>query len=214
MMNLNKSSDFFSKKHLLLIPVLLLMLFANMPMQAQEPDHSTSENSGINATFKDSFTDAPVLKGEQTIGVIRGGLKMETLQIMQREFKKRGVELNYSNIDFTKAGKLSRIRIDITDWGKHTQSIELDNKGAAIDEVMTVYILHNTAGKSAKIGLQKSIPEGLPEVRLKLLKKFTGIVVMSGEGDVYAKGHIALGEGPDSEFGDIEHSEKRSKSQN
>lgn len=213
MMNRKKSPDNFSLKHLLLLPLLAIMVLLSWPLQSQ----STTENDASSQTdhpansltdhpadsqtdhpgLMDEFENGPVLDGESVFGVVGADMTMETLELMKKEFAKRGVVVNASNINFTGKGKLSSIRIEMKQWNKTTVTKELNNQLGAIKGFIYLSLQHNKEEKSALISMDTELPKTqVSKARRKLLEKFTGIAVISEKGDMYMKGALDLdGEG-------------------
>ena len=187
MMNTNQSSDNTFWKTLLLIPVLALMIIIGQPLLAQ--NDSGQVGTLAEGSLEKHFEKAPVIEGEKLFGIIRADLSMETLQTMQAEFKRRGVDLIYSNINFTAKGELSSIYLELLGWNKSLSpsTIKLDNNGKAIQETVTAYLIHDQSEKKVTIGMQKINPSEL-DFGEDYLEKITGITIITEEGEVYTKG--------------------------
>lgn len=203
MMNKKKSPDSFSFRHLLIFPLLVLMSLLQVPATGQQPSSSGSATGdfSIQADFddKDALKDTPVKEGEKLFGIVRSDLHMEDLQAMQEEFKKRGIDLKYSNLDFTKDGQIARIKLEMTHWNQKNSMVELNNNGKPIDEYIVAYFFHDHEGKKAEMGIQKQFPRGSfgKDDTDRLLKSVAGVIIIQEEeaekeDHIWIKGHLDL----------------------
>jgi beta-lactamase regulating signal transducer with metallopeptidase domain len=197
MMNKKKSPDSFSFHHLLLLPLLVAMVLIS-PLTAQQTTEDTKNSIGqVEFNTDNALEGAPVLQGEKLFGIVKADLSMEDLQDMQEEFKKRGIELNYSHINFTEDGQLSSIKLDMIHWNKKTSSVELNNKGQAIEDEIITYFFHDHEGKKAEMGIGKQFPRGSfgKDEEDRILKSVTGVIVFEekeGNRNFWIKGKVDL----------------------
>lgn len=213
MMNRKKSPDTFSLKHLLILPLLAAMALVSWPLQSQSntkngpkaltdhPANSTTDYPADSQTdhpgLMDEFANGPVMDGEFVYGVVRADITMETLEMMKKEFAKRGVEITASNINFTGKGKLSSIRLEMEQWNKVSVTKELNNKMGAVKGLIYMSFQHNKADQSVVISMDTKLPQAnISEAHQKLLEQFTGVAVISNSGDINMRGILDLnGEG-------------------
>ncbi len=213
MMNRKKSPDTFSFKHLLLLPLLASMILLSWPLQSQSatengasshtdhPANSLTDHPADSQTdhpgLMDEFENGPILDGESVYGVVGADMTMETLELMKKEFAKRGVVVNASNINFTGNGKFSSIRLEMEQWNKVKVTKELNNQLGAVKGFIYLSLQHNKEDQSALISMDTKLPKTqVSKGHRKLLEQFTGIAVISNEGDIYMKGALDLdGEG-------------------
>ncbi len=184
MMNLNKPSFLHPIKYLLLLPTIgcLFLVAAPLKSQTAKVEGSVSMHSGINT--ETIVKGTPIMQGEKVFGVISKQVKMEQLQAITSAFADRGIEVVFSNINFTAKGELSSIKIEFTDWSKNLRTLSFGNGRGPIKEKATVYFLHRAEEKSALSGLQEGTPE-FEELgsKSKVLRKFSGLLILSGKVD-------------------------------
>lgn len=229
MMNRKKSPDTFPLKHLILLPLLAAMILISWPLQSQTkqpsstkydassltdyPANSTTEHTATSITdhpgTMDQFANAPIMDGESVYGIVRADMTMETLEMMKKEFAKRGVEITASNINFTGEGKLSSIRLEMEQWNKVSVTKELNNKPEGTNELIYISFQHNKADQSVNICMDTELPRNnLSNAHKTLLNQFTGIAVISENEDIYMKGSLDLEEDAKSFFKSLKKEQK------
>jgi hypothetical protein len=142
------------------------------------------------------------MDGESVYGMVRADISMEVLQMMKKEFSRRGIELEYSNINFTADGQLSSIHLEMIDWSDTKYVQELNNNGKPIEGFIYAHFIHNDDEKRTSIGMSKEIlVYNSKKTKEKLLEKITGVAIVSKKGDIYVKGRFDLGEDGEGWFG-------------
>lgn len=187
MMNTKKSTDCFSIKHLLLLPLFALLLSGSLPLLAQSDGHR------IGSYAPDVTMDGtPVMQGETVIGVVTSHLTMEGLQAMKQEFAKRGIELEYSQVNFSAEGKLARIKMQMQMWSGDPIIAELDNGKDPIEGKIVAFFKHKKGDKNASMGMTQGVPEGFKEEDIRLTRQLSGIAVRTRDNQLIMQGRFEL----------------------
>ena len=160
-------------KYLRVVPAIAVLFTLN-PVKAQTPD---------NLQDIEQYLD---LAPDQNIYlVIRASLQKKSLENIADQFRRRGVNINYQNVEYNSEHLLTRISIEATIGRCESENgdcfrwqEEAYNNGLPLDKDRPlIFYIYRVGGKVEAAGTSYGYPEDLPRQEIQAMKNLTGSII-------------------------------------
>lgn len=128
--------------------------------------------------------DIPVKEDENVFLVIRSDADQKMLDEIRIILKKRGVDVDFDQVQFNEAGELTHIHVEVKVGDQYHGEMTGYNNGRPIEEPVVLYVMKENGDR---FGISKGMPKALSSKLQSSLERLTGLLIVQ-ENDNYIKG--------------------------